>query len=108
MVKLPWLIVVLACWPFDENPVFILPVGDKVGWEINVDFYVFSGLSGGFYDDLVRGGVDVLKVVIQEERVFILHLDVEVLCWLSCRVLRRLDPWFLCRRRIWRRRHDGR
>ena len=45
--------------------------------------------------------------------IFIFHLDMEVLCRLSCRVLRRLDPWLLCRRRIWRRRrycwsHDDR
>ena len=54
----------------------------------------FSGFSGGFYDGLVGGGVDILEIVLHVKRSVIL----EVLCWLSC-VLRRFDPWFLCRRR---------
>ena len=66
----------------------VLPIVDEEGWEITVNFYVFSVLLGGFYDDTVRGGADVLEVVLLVERVFILHLDVEVLCWLFCRVLR--------------------
>ena len=78
----------------DENLVFILPMVGEVGWEIYVDFFVYSGLSGGFHDDLVRGRVDVLEVVLHVESVFILHLDMKVLCWLSC-VLQRLDPRFL-------------
>ena len=103
-VVAPCFIVVLACRPLDENPMFVLPVVDEEGREINVDFFVFSGLSDGFYADLVHGGVHILGVVLLMNGVFILHLDVEVLCWLSCRVLRRLDPWFLSTWRLWRRR----
>ena len=59
-------------------------VGEE-GREINVDFFVLSGLSGGFFDDLERSGVDVLEVVLLVERVFILHLDMStVLVVLSC------------------------
>ena len=34
---------------------------DEVSWEIYVDFFFVSGLSGGFYDGLVHGRVDVLE-----------------------------------------------
>ena len=66
--------------PLDENPVFILPVVDEECREITVDFFIFSGLSGGFYDDLVRGGVVVLEVILLLNGIFFLHLDVEVPC----------------------------
>ena len=56
---------------------FVLPVVDEEGREIDVYFFVISGLSGGFYDDLVCGGVDVLVVVLLVNGVIILHLDVE-------------------------------
>ena len=67
----------------------------SLSWEIDVDSFVFSGLTGGVHDDFVRGGVGVLEIVLLLNGVFILHLDVEVLYWLSYRVLRRLDSWFL-------------
>ena len=33
-------------------------------FQINADFFVFSGLSCSFHDDLVGGRVDVLEVVL--------------------------------------------
>ena len=62
----------------------VLSVADEEGGEIDYDFFVFSGLSCGYHDDLVCGSVDLLEVVLLVNGIFILHLDMEVLCRLSC------------------------
>ena len=54
---------------------------------------MISSSSLGLYDDLLCGGVDVMEVVPLVNGIFILHVDVEILCRLSC-VLWRLDLFF--------------
>ena len=61
-IVVPWLIVELADWPFDEDPFFVLPSVDEVCWQIYVDFFFVSVFSGSFYDCLVCS-IDVLEVV---------------------------------------------
>ena len=58
----------------------VLSVVDEEGRKIDVDFFVVSGLSCGFHDDLVCGGVDVLEIVLLENGIFIFHFVMEVLC----------------------------
>ena len=67
----------------------VLSVVDEECRKIDVDLFIFSGLSGSFHDDLVCCGVDVLEVVLPD-------LDMEVLCRLFS-ILRRLILGFLAR-----------